>query len=198
MWKNKNKLAQVQAKEANDAAKMEKPKLAYTPHGVTTEEHLEQHDEVIISWKAPEYIQHEKSKNWYIAAIIVGLLLIIMSIVTQNYTMTLALVVFAIVYPYVQTKHPPKEIEIKLTRMGIRVGKMFFPYTHVKAFWIVYHPPFVKTLNLQVHKRFTKDLVVQLNDQDPNVVREFLCTQVPEWEGKAEPITDMLVRLLKL
>lgn len=187
----------AQKREAKEA-KGHKSKLNFTPHGPTTAAEMKLYDEAIFEWTAPEYVQHSKGKVWYIVEAIIVALFILGTIITANYTMALAIVTFVAVYHYLHEKHPPKEIKIVISRMGIKVDDMVFPYTHIQAFWLMYHPPYMKTLNLRVSKRFYSDVVIQLNDEDPVEIRQFLCGQIPEWEGKTERFSDTVVRLLKL
>ena len=81
--------------------------------------------------------------------------------------------------------------------MGIHVDNMFFPYSHINAFWLIYQPPYVKTLNLSIHKRIYSDVVIQLGNQNPNDLLEYLCGQIPELEGKNERFADVVLRLLR-
>ncbi len=154
-------------------------------------------DKIIISWIAPEYIQHQKSARWYMIAGTALLLFLVWAIYTKSWSMALAIIVFSLVYQYTQSNHPPKDIKIAVTESGIGVGKMFFPYSHIQAFWII-NKPGLKTLNLRVSKSFFSDVIIQLNNQDPVVLRQYLVGQVAEWEGKDERLGDVFLRLLKL
>ena len=178
--------------------KHQKKKINFTPHGPATEEELHLYDEAVFAWTAPEYIQHAKSKLWYAVEAAAAALLLIYAVLSGNYTMALALLVLAAVYHYLHEKHPPKNIKIVVSNMGIKVGAMIFPYDHVQAFWMMYHPPYLKTLNLRIRKHFFSDVVIQLADMNPASVRHFLCGQIPELEGKTEQFGDTLIRLLKL
>jgi uncharacterized membrane protein YobD (UPF0266 family) len=152
---------------------------------------------VIFEWNAPEYIQHNKSKNWYFVAGAIVIALVLVSIFTGNWTMALAIVTLAGVYIYLQTHHPPKNIKIQITEMGIYVGHMFFSYSNIEAFWIIVQDG-LRTLNLRIAKRRHTDIIIQLNSQDPVPLRQYLVGQIPEWEGKHESFTDTILRLLKL
>ncbi len=170
----------------------------FLPHVPNTPQELALYDKAIFTWIAPEYIQHPKSKVWYLAAAIIAAAVVVSDIMTNNYTMGIAVVVLAAVYVYIHSHHPPKEIKITVSRMGIKVGHMIFPYSSIQAFWIIYQPPHVTTLNLRVKEHFFSDIVIQLNHEDPVPVREYLCGQIPEWEGKNERTGDIILRLLKL
>ncbi len=157
------------------------------------------YDKALFSWRAPEYLQHEKGALWYLIAGIVAAAFTLVAILQENWTLAIAILIFAVVYYYLQNYHPPKEIEIKISEIGIKIGHKIFPFSHIKAFWIHYDPPYVKTLNFRLDKgHYYHDVSIQMNEEDPVALREYLCTQVPEWEGKNEAFIDILMRLFRL
>lgn len=157
------------------------------------------HEKPVFSWIAPEYIQHRKGSKWYIIAGAVALIATVWAFVTGNWSMGLAIITFSAVYQYTQAYHPPKHVEIVLSDLGVRLGHQFFPYSHIRAFWILYKPGMaITTLNIRVAKNFFSDIAIQLNGQDPVPIRQFLVGQIAEWEGKDERLGDMFLRLLKL
>lgn len=153
--------------------------------------------EVVFSWSAPEYIQHQKTARWYAIASAIALVFTIGAVLTANWTMAVAIVVFAAVYEFTQRFHPPKIIDIHISELGIHVGHMFYPFSSMQAFWIMIKPG-LKTLNIRVHRQFYSDVVIQLMDQDAAKIRSYLMGQIPEWEGKDERLQDLILRLLKL
>jgi hypothetical protein len=195
--KTEKNLQEAMKREESSAKKPRRP-LNFTPHGPSTPEELQLYNEAVFTWIAPEYIQHPKGRIWYFVASIVTAIFFIGATITANYTMALAILVFTGVYYYLHKHHPPKNIHITISKMGIKVGNMIFPYSHIKAFWIFYNPPFIKTINLRVKDHFFSDVIIELNNEDPVLIRQFLCGQIPEWEGKNERFSDVLLRILKL
>lgn len=199
--KHKNKtehhLRQAMEREELTAKSAKKP-ARFLPAIPDSPQQLAAYDKAVFTWIAPEYIQHPKSKIWYLAAAVLVAAVILFDLLTEDFTMALAVVVLAGVYLYIHSHHPPKDIKITVSRMGIKVGKMIFPFSSIQAFWIIYEPPHITTLNLRVKEHFFSDIVIQLNHEDPVPVREYLCGQIPEWEGKTERTSDILLRLLKL
>lgn len=157
--------------------------------------HAEQ--KVVFQWSAPEYIRHEKSKRWYFIAALVLLTTVVLAYYTANWSMALAVLVFAGVYLYTHKYHPPKEVPVVISELGIRMGHMLFPYSDIKAFWIIYKPDW-QTLNIRVAKRWFSEISIHLNGMDPVKIRHYLVGQIPEWEGKDEQLGDIILRLLKL
>lgn len=194
-------MAKEQATQAEAGEEMENGQkfMNFTPKdGPHTPQEAALYDKAVFTWMAPEYIQHPKSNIWYMAAAIVAGIVVVLDVITGNYTMAVAVLVFMAVYYYIHLKHPPKNIKITISRMGIKVGNMVFPFSSIQAFWIFYHPPHLTTLNLRVKEHFFSEVIIQLNHEDPVPIREFLCGQIPEWEGKSERLGDVILRLLKL
>ncbi|MFC1599425.1 hypothetical protein ACFL3T_00165 [Patescibacteria group bacterium] len=154
------------------------------------------HDHV-LTWEAPEYIQHEKTLTWFIVAAILVLALIVYGFFISNWTMIVAIVVIAALYIWLHGQSP-KHVKILISRTGIKFGEKEIPYQNITNFWILYHPPHIKTLNIKSNSRFYPDLSIELGDQDPAELRTFLCAHVREFEGREEHFSDTLVRILKL
>jgi len=154
-------------------------------------------DHEVISWTAPLYAVHEKSRRWYIIAGIVTALLIAHAIYTEAWTFAVVILTTAYVYVYSHSSEPKQE-KIIISEIGIKEGPHYYPYSSIKGFWIIYHPPFVKQLHLQTHRKMMSEIVIQLVDQDPVEVRNYLCGQIAEFEGKEETLVDLLARRLKL
>jgi hypothetical protein len=155
------------------------------------------HDKILLTWKAPEFISHQKGKTWFLAAGIIALLLIIYALSTGSATMAIVFIVLAGVY-YLTHNQSPKIIDISITELGVFVDKKFYPYNMINSFWLVYHPPYVHNLYLRLSgKTFTK-IIIQLDLQNPIDVRKVLSKEIPEVEGESEGFGEMLIRMLRL
>jgi hypothetical protein len=161
----------------------------------TNEKHA--YDHALVSWKAPEYEKHQKGIIWSVCAALIAVFFIYYGFKNQAWTFSMA--VIAAVFAYiVYWNQEPKKTKITVSEIGIKIGSYKIPYSNMKAFWIVYHPPFIKTLNIRTSDTFTPDVVIQLDGQDPTEVRKYFVRQAPEWEGKQENFMDSLTRFLKL
>lgn len=188
-------------KKKSEQSLIKKLKKLYGRHKKTdnfheiSEEHA--YGNGVISWSAMEYIKIQKGMIWFISAGIIVFLLIVYSFKQGSWTFAGA--VLAAIFAYLaHMRQNPKKINITLTDMGIKIGKQKIPYSHMKAFWIVYHPPFIQTLNIRTTEAFLPDITIQLEDQNPVEIRKHLIKQIPEWEGKHENFMDSLARFLKL
>ncbi|MBD3270731.1 hypothetical protein GF376_04345 [Candidatus Peregrinibacteria bacterium] len=152
----------------------------------------------VFSWIAPEYLQHPKSTTWWVMAGFIFLIAIILEAVTGNWTMLLATVTFAVVYYVVHEHAPPKHTKVVISEMGIKVGHQKIPYSEIESFWILYDPPYLKRLNIRTKKSFFADLVIELENEDPSEIKEFLSQYIIEIPDKKEHLTDTILRILKL
>lgn len=156
-----------------------------------------EHNRLLLEWQAPEFIHHAKGRNWYLVSGIVMLILVAYALYTGSATMAIVFIVLTGVYILTHNQEP-KMISVKITELGIYVGKQYQPYNMINAFWVVYNPPFVRTLNLRLAGKRGGRIAIQLNDQNPVEVRKLLAKEVPEIEGQQEPLTDVLIRLMRL
>jgi hypothetical protein len=156
-----------------------------------------QEEKVIMQWRAPEFIKHPKGALWFAIAALGVALLIFYAIQTNSFTMALAFLVLAGVYLIAHHKDPG-EIDVKITTLGIRAGQRKIPFNQIKAFWIVYHPPKIKTLKLLTTDKVLSEITIQLDGQEPGAVRDFMLKQVPEYEGRGENFIDAFIRITKL
>jgi hypothetical protein len=154
-------------------------------------------DHAILSWVAPETIKHERGTIWKIGMSIIVIALVIYAIRTGAWTFALAIVTAAVTYWLVHLEHP-KEVEIVISDIGIKVGTRKYSFGKIRAFWLIYHPPYVSTLNIKVSDEIVGEITIELGSQNPSHVREVLIEKIPELEGKSESFSDILIRLLKI
>lgn len=154
-------------------------------------------DNAVLSWVAPEAIRHERGRTWKIVMAALAIGLAVGGIVYDAWTFSVAIVAFVLVY-YLVNLENPKDVEVKISDVGIKVGSRKYQYGLIKAFWIVYDPPHVKTLNIRVRNDISCDITIQLDGQSPGPVREFLLEKIPELEGQDEKLSDVLLRILKI
>lgn len=158
--------------------------------------HLE-HQTTLLEWVTPEFIPLPRGKTWYMAAGLALVFFVGYALFTDNPTMAIVFIMLAIVF-MLSEKRQPRDIKVTITDLGIIYKGQFIPYHHINAFWLVYHPPYVRALylRLRVGKGFTR-LKIELNHQKPQTVRGLLLKEVPEIEGAQEPMIDLLARILR-
>lgn len=154
-------------------------------------------DEAIFSWVAPETIQHQRGTTWKIIASIVALSAMLLGIYLGAWSFSLAIATFIGAYYLINLEHP-KDVEVKISEIGIKVGSRKYSFSKIKAFWLIYNPPYTQTLNIRVSGEFLVDITIQLGGHSPAPVREYLMAKIPEMEGQSEKLSDLILRLLKI
>lgn len=155
------------------------------------------HNQVLLSWKAPEFINHQRSTTWFLVAGGLLTFLIAYALITQSATMAIVFIVLAGVY-YLTHNQEPKIIDVKITELGLLVDQKFYPYHMINSFWMVYQPPYVQTINLRLGTKMSSKVTIQLDRQNPVEVRKLLSKEIPEIEGQDETLADIFIRLLRL
>ena len=156
------------------------------------------HGEALAEWTFPEYVQHERSKRWYVWAGVILALLLIYSIFTLNFLFAVIIILFVIIL-YAKAKNPPAEVKFKIFEDGIGIGSKFYKHKDVKNFWIIYEPPQVKTLYLNFKNKIRPVLAVPLEKQNPIRIRKILLDYVDEdLDKEEESFTEILGRRLKI
>jgi len=152
----------------------------------------------LITWTFPEIIKHERSRGWYIAAIIIGVLLLIYALFTFNLLFALIIIVTAIIL-FLRHKEGVSDIDFTIYEDGVEIGNNFHEFRELRDFYVIYEPPEVKNLYLNFRSALQPRLQIPLDDINPVKVREILLDYLNEdLDKENEPITDALGRWLKL
>lgn len=154
-------------------------------------------EEHIISWVATEYEHREHSADWYWAIGIITVCLAIAFIIVGN--MLLAIIILLGVGTlFFYSKHPPEVLEYKISRKGVRAGKVLYPWETLHSFWILekdesakdYHQP---KLLLISKKTFMPHIIIPLNEFILDDVRHIVSHLLIE-EPRVEPIIERISR----
>ena len=194
MKKIKQKLKLKRVKKAEKALRkaLKKEAISIAKEGKKTA-----YDKGIITWEAHEYASHKKGWLWYSIFVLLFVGSAYLAYRYNAWSFSLALLVFAVVY-LLADKKKPKKVPIKLSEMGVKVGNRIYQYSRIRAFWLIYNPPFQKTLHLEVYNDLVSEVEIPLEKQDPTAVHEFLSQRIPELEGKEPGFIDNISKLLKL
>jgi len=153
-------------------------------------------DKKQISWTAPEFIHYPKSPMWFISLGLAGLAVIAYFLLQRDF-LTAVMFLLLVITVYFFAKAKPRTMEIALDSHGVKISKMQIPYQRIKSFWIVYQPPETKTLNFETAAYLNRFLTLQLENEDPVAIRDFLLEYLPEDLDRTEQLTDKISRTLK-
>ena len=154
---------------------------------------------VLLTWKIPEHVRHQRGRGWYIFAGLVGAILIIYGIFTNNFLFALIVVLFAIISVLLHMQEPAM-INFSITGEGVFVGGRGTDYKDLQNFWVVEGADGnAKSLHLRTKSFFYPLISVPLEDSiGEETVRVILKKYIKEdVEEKDEPLSETLSRRLK-
>ena len=154
--------------------------------------------EALMSWQFPEYVKHERSKRWYVAALVLSGLLLLYAVFTTNFLFAIIVLVFLFIgiFQYFQE---PRNLRVTIAEDGIVLAKRFYPFKELASFWMVYEPPRVKNLYLDFKSRGKRSLSIPLENVNPLDLRDLLNEFLEEdLEREQEFFDEALSRVMKL
>jgi predicted membrane protein len=151
----------------------------------------------MIAWQAREFVEHKRGRLWVSSMSAIAILLILYGILTDSIAFSIVVVLLAGVF-FLTHDHKPKIVDVYITDLGILFDNRFYAYEDISAFWILYDPPHVKTLNFKTSKGLLREIAIQLEDQNPAEIKAFLSAEVPEIKNRTETLSEILIRILKL
>lgn len=154
---------------------------------------------VVFEWLIKEYEEYERTKRWYIFALLFGVLMVIFALFTANYLFALVIILFGIVL-YMHEMQPPLDVYFAVTETGIIIGKNFYRFSELAGFWIIYNPTGgVKNLYFRLKNVVKHRVKIPLLDYDPRPIKDFISQYLEEeTEHEEEPLSDRLARLFKI
>ena len=161
------------------------------------ENEADDHGDVLIAWKFPEYLKHERGRAWFISMGILGGLLLLYCFWVFNFLFAVILIMIVTIL-YLHHKREPETVDFAICEDGLEIGRRFYSYKDIEAFWVIYEPPEVKTLYFDF-KGWRPSLAIPLENENPLEVREILLKYLEEdLEKEYEPTSDFVGRWWKL
>jgi|SRR3989344_7197266 len=143
-----------------------------------------------ISWGALEYVYKEKTREWFWAFGIIVLSITAASIILDNYLFAVLVILSAFIIIMFSFRRP-NLVDFELNRSGVVIEKNLFPYASLDSFWVEENDARKKIL-IKSKKIMMPLIVIPLEENDPNAVRDFLKQFISEVEHH-EPATQKLM-----
>jgi hypothetical protein len=160
-------------------------------------QYLQQSPEnVLISWRGPEFEHYPNDKKWYTGVLIILSLIILYAVFKGGIIMAIVFALIGLV-GYLILSRPQKVIDFAITYDGILVGDEIYDYDDIESFWIFYEPPHTRVISLHMKGHFRPYLHIPLHQVDPVDVHQTLIDFVPEVKQE-QNIVDIMERLLRM
>lgn len=89
----------------------------------------------VYKWESPERVFDTKDKKWYLIVSSVSMFLIVLSLLTENYGLVIA-IISLIVLLYALNSVPPKNVNHEITNKGISINTVLSTWKKITKFWI--------------------------------------------------------------
>jgi len=151
-----------------------------------------------MEWQFPEFVQHPRSRAWYLLFMAAVIVFAATSIWTANYTFLMIIVLGTVIY-VIRLRLKPPLVTFSIREEGVEISGRFYSWDEFKEYWILYKPPVVKKLFLEFKGTFRPALDISLENQNPLKVRQLFNEYLLENTSREqEPVSDQWARMLKL
>ncbi|MFA4930536.1 MAG: hypothetical protein WC570_01565 [Patescibacteria group bacterium] len=147
----------------------------------------------VFEWEAPEFIYHEKGKNWVWGLVLATIVFVVIFILLKNYlgigiTILLAIVIYQ--YAFKQ----PGPMHYVVTRDGLLVGEKLYGFSDLESFWISAEG----ILYVGTKHYIPPRLSIILISVDIEALEKFLAHYLPKVSREGGDSADNLSRWLRL
>jgi hypothetical protein len=149
-----------------------------------------------ISWDAWEFKHYAKSLGWYVTLVSVFILLIAFFIIVESdifAAVSLGIIGILII---IFSRQLPQRVTIELTEKGVHFGNLFYPYKQLKYFWVVNNDRH-KTVNFTTSALVNNVVILELENEDPEEVSDFLLKYLPEHHLTEETTAQKVMHRFK-
>lgn len=143
-----------------------------------------------ITWQTFDRIHTNKTNDWYWIVGIVTITIAVISILLNNIIFAILIIVASFTLTLRATKKP-EILDIVINKTGVQMGKIFFPYSNLEAYWVEtrdHHPRII----LKSKKTFMPFISILLEETDPEEVDHFLSNYLKN-EEHTEPLFEKLL-----
>jgi hypothetical protein len=140
-----------------------------------------------IQWSASEFIEHSKSKRWYMSLAGVTLVLsALVFIITRDKISTSVIIVAALAFGIFAARKP-RVLEYRLDEGGLTIATKFYAYEQFKSFSVMDEGP-VASIYLLPLKRFMPALSLYYSEADEARILEMLSDRLPLEERQVDKV----------
>ncbi|MFA7254282.1 MAG: hypothetical protein WC107_07090 [Patescibacteria group bacterium] len=146
-----------------------------------------------FEWASPESFDRERNPLWY-AVVIIAVMAVAGVLAWQKIWTGVALVGVACIY-LLLSKLRTRKVKCMIFDRGIVVDGRSYDFDDFKSFWFVEGE--ILKVRFQPVNKFGIQVTMPLMNADPDEIREFLLTKLPEENSRGEDAVDMINRILK-
>jgi len=155
-----------------------------------------QNDQVLLTWEAPLRYAHEHTKRWYVFMGSALGIMLLYSLWTLAWSLTLVLVIAPVTYLYLR-KEKPSNKKISIGTQGFTLGEEFTAWIDCNGFWVIQTPDYSE-LHIPRKDSNKNEIIVLTGNIKILDLRTTLRQFLEEIPKKNEKIFDTISRICKL
>ncbi len=142
-------------------------------------------DDTVFSWEVDEYIERDRSNDWFWTVGLIVLTGIVISIILKNFVFAMFLLVAAgTLSVFIFRK--PERLAVTIDNRGVQIEHTFYPYKELKQFWVEPEEGGrngVRQVFFMTSRTVIPELSIELTeDVDADKLRSYLLRKIPEGE----------------
>jgi hypothetical protein len=147
-----------------------------------------------ISWTASEFVEHDKSFDWYLALAVVAVLVTALLYFLFRDIMTAATPLVAALALGFYGRRRPRQLHYQLDSQGLAIDQKYLPYNLFRSFAIMDEGPFVSLVFLPL-KRFGFLTTIYLDPKDEEQIIDLVSQHLPLEPREHDPIDRLMKRI---
>ena len=149
-------------------------------------------ESIAFAWETSEFEFKEKRKDWYWIVGIAAIVIIVVSIIMQNYLFAFLIAIGGFLMITLASKEP-LALPIEVSEKGVRIYEDMYNYSSLYGFWISYNKRKQPILLLLSDRRISPIISIIIDEEvDLMTLRDYLSEFIEEQEMK-ESLTDRII-----
>ena len=144
---------------------------------------------------------YEDNKNrsplWYIIALSVAIWLIIWWFFTRQYWMSIVVMLIVGFFFYIEN-NSEDTVDVIITELWIKVQDMFYDYSRIAGYSLVYSGDQAMYLRLNLKKRGIGTANLRIDNDIASNIRQILPNYIQEQDQQEVTLTERILHMLKL
>jgi hypothetical protein len=147
-----------------------------------------------VQWTASEYIAHEKSVLWYVAFVVVAIVVGALAyLVTKDIVMVVVVLVAFASFGVMATRNPRMR-DYALDSKGVHIGEKFYPYNRFKSYSLATLGD-SRSVDFMPLERFRPPITIYMSDEQESMILAKLSGILPYEERRQDTVDWLMHRL---
>lgn len=151
--------------------------------------------ENIYTWEFDDV--RDRWSMWYVIALSIVLGLSIWWIFTKQYWMSFIVLLLSGLVYFVDN-NSEDTIQVKITEFWIMISSVFYDFTSIDSFWIVYKWEEPVFLRLNLNKKWLKNIDVKITNEITSDLKQILPNYIQETEKVEISFSEKMIERFKL